>query len=171
MFGELRLKTFHAEVILEDFLVRATFQPRGSMLVYLNDKQRPFLPFENAEIQPLASDRQVGQVKQPLVVVNKRYLKILSLTEASEAAEEQLLASKRPVAFYTGHFAIQGQLHVNQDARNEDLLDETKDYFALSDVSIYPLRKVGTPPTRHVPMMFISRPLLQIYHVMEKKGE
>jgi hypothetical protein len=105
------------------------------------------------------------------VVVNKRYLKLLSLTEASEAAEEQLLASTRPVAFYTGHFAVQGQLHVNQDARNEDLLDEAKDYFAMSEVSIYPLRKVSMPPTRHVPMLFISRPLLQIYHVMEKKGE
>jgi hypothetical protein len=170
MFGELQLKTFQAEVILEDYLLRAKLQPRGSMLVYLNDKQRAFLPFEEAEICPLAVERQVNSIKQPVIVVNKRYLKLLLLTSGEEAQREQLLASKRPVTFYTGIFVIQGQLHVNADARDQDLLDETKDFFAMSDASIYPIRKVLTPPTRHVPLLFLSRSLVQVYHVVEKKG-
>lgn len=169
MFGELHLKTFQSEVVLEDYLIRAKFQPRGSMLVYLNDKQRPFLPFDDAEIYPLATERQVNCIKQSEIVLNKRYLKILSLTDEEEAKEEQLLASTRPVAFYTGVFVIQGKLHVNQDARDQDLLDETKDFFAMSEASIYPIRKVLTPPTRHVPMLFISRELVQIYHIVEKE--
>ncbi len=170
MFGELQLKTFQAEVILEDYLLRAKLQPRGSMLVYLNDKQRAFLPFEEAEIYPLAVERQVNCIKQPVIVVNKRYLKLLLLTSGEEAQREQLLASKRAVTFYTGIFVIQGQLHVNADARDQDLLDETKDFFAMSDASIYPIRKVLTPPTRHVPLLFLSRSLVQVYHVVEKKG-
>lgn len=170
MFGELQLKTFQAELVLEDYLIRAKLQPRGSMLVYLNDRQRPFLPFDEAEIYPMAADRQVNVIKQPEIVVNKRYLKILCLTDSEEAQREQLLASKRPVAFYTGVFAIQGQLHVNADARDQDLLDETKDFFAMSDASIYPIKKIMTAPTRHVPLLFISRTLVQVYHTVNKQG-
>jgi hypothetical protein len=170
MFGELQLKTFQAEIILEDYLVRAKIQPRGSMLVFLNDKQWPFLPLAEAEIYPLAVERQVNSIKQPSIVINKKYLKIISLTNEEEAKGEQLLASKRPVAFYTGVFVIQGQLHVNQDARAQDLLDETKDFFAMSDASIYPIRKVLTPPTRHVPLLYLSRALVQVYHTIEESS-
>lgn len=170
MFGELQLKTFQAEVVLEDYLIRAKIQPRGSMLVYLNDRQRPFLPFDDVEIYPLALERQVNLIKQPEIIINKRYLKFLCLTDPEEAKSEQLLATKRPVAFYTGVFAIQGQLHVNADARDQDLLDETKDYFAMSDVSVFPIRKVLTPPARRVPVLFLSRSLVQAYHVVEQKA-
>ncbi len=170
MFGELQLKTFQAEIVLEDYLIRAKIQPRGSMLVFLNDKQWPFLPLEDAEIYPLAVERQVNVIKQPSIVINNQYLKFISLTDEAEAKEEQLLASKRPVAFYTGVFVIQGQLHVNQDAKAQDLLDETKDYFAMSDASIYPIRKVLTPPTRRVPLLYLSRSLVQAYHSIEEKG-
>lgn len=168
MFGELHLKTYQVEVVLGDYLVRAKLQPRGAMLIYLSDRQRPFLPFEDVEIHPLAVERQVNCVKQPNVIFNKNYLKFLSLTNEEDAKGEQLLASKRPAAFYTGMFAIQGQLHVNQDARDQDLLDETKDFFAISEASVYPLVKVATPPTRHVPLLYISRTMIQGYHVVEK---
>jgi hypothetical protein len=169
MFGELQLKTFQVEVILGDYLVRAKFQPRGAMLVYLSDRQRPFLPFDDVEIYPLAVERQVNCVKQPNVIFNKSYLKLLSLPDEEDAKGEQILASKRPVAIYIGAFAIRGQLHVNEDARDQDLLDETKDFFAISEASIYPLRKVATPPTRHVPLLYISRVMVQGYHVVEGK--
>lgn len=170
MFGEIQLKTFQVEVILDDYLVRAKLQPRGSMLVYLNDRQRPFMPFSDAEIYPLAVERQVNCIKQPSIVINKNYLKLLGLTNDEEAQEEQLLTTKRPVAFYTGPFVIQGQLHVNADARDQDLLDETKDFFAMTDASIYPVRKMLTPPPRHMPLLFLSRELTQVYHVFEKKS-
>jgi hypothetical protein len=169
MFGELQLKTFQVEVVLDDHLIKAKIQPRGSMLVYLNDRRRPFLPFEEAEIYPLAVERQVNVVKQPEIVINKRFLKILSLVDEEEAQAEQLLASKRPVAFYTGEFVIQGQLHVNADAKDQDLLDETKDYFAMSEASIYPIKKIPTTPTRRVPLLFISRTLVQVYHIVAGK--
>ncbi len=169
MFGELQLKTFQVEVVLDDHLIKAKIQPRGSMLVYLNDRRRPFLPFEEAEIYPLAVERQVNVVKQPDIVINKRFLKILSLVDEQEAQSEQLLASKRPVAFYAGEFVIQGQLHVNADAKDQDLLDETKDYFAMSEASIYPIKKIPTSPTRRVPLLFISRTLVQVYHIVAGK--
>ena len=168
MFGELQLKTYQAEVVLEDYLIKAKIQPRGSMLVYLNDKQRPFLPFDDVEIYPLAVERQVACIKQPNIVVNKKYLKVLVVPDEADAQNEQLLTSKRPTAIYTGFFVIQGQLHVNADARDQDLLDETKDFFAVTEASIYPVRKVLTPPTRSVPLLYLSRGLVQGYHVVGK---
>jgi hypothetical protein len=170
MFGELQLKSLTVEIVLEDYLVRAKIQPRGAMLVFLNDKQWPFLPLEEAEIYPLAVERQINAIKKPNIVINKQYLKFISLTVDEEARGEHLLASKRPVAFYTGVFVIQGQLHVNQDARPQDLLDETKDYFAMSEASIYPIRKVLTAPTRRVPLLYLSRSLVQAYHTIDGKG-
>lgn len=85
-----------------------------------------------------------------------------------DAQGEQLLASKRPTAFYVGTFVIQGQLHVNQDARDQDLLDETKDFFAISEASVYPINKVMTTPTRRVPLLYLSRTMVQGYHVVEE---
>jgi hypothetical protein len=169
MFGQLQLKTIQVEVFLEDYMIRAKIQPRGAMLVFLNDKQWPFLPLSDAEIFPLAAERQVNSIKQPSVVINKKYLKFICLTDPEESKDEQLLASKRAVAFYTGAFVVQGQLHVNQDARDQDLLDETKEYFAMSEASVYPIRKVSTSPTRHVPLLYLSRPLVQAYHTIVKK--
>ena len=167
MFGELQLKSYQVEVVLGEYLVRAKIQPRGAMLVYLSDRQRPFLPFDDVEIYPMAGDRQVNCVKQPNVIFNKSYLKLLTIPNEEDAKGEQVLASKRQAAFYTGTFAIQGQLHVNQDARDQDLLDETKDFFAISEASIYPLVKVASAPTRHVPLMFVSRTMIQAYHVVK----
>jgi hypothetical protein len=166
MFGDLQLKSIQTEVILNDFLIRAKLQPRGSMIVYLNDKQWPFLPMTEAEIYPLAFERQVNLIKQPTVVINKQFLKVIGLMDPEEAKAQQLLATKRTVALYTGEFIIQGQLHVNEDARDTDLLDETKDFFAMSEASIYPIRKVLTPPTRHIPLIFFSRELIQVYHAV-----
>jgi hypothetical protein len=97
-------------------------------------------------------------------------MKLHSIPDETDAQNEQLLATTRPVAIYTGFFVIQGQLHVNADARDQDLFDETKDYFAMSDASIYPIKKVLTPPTRNVPLLYLSRALIQVYHVVEKSS-
>lgn len=170
MFGELQLKSFQSELLLDDYLIRAKIQPRGAMLVFLNDKQWPFLPLAEVELYPLAVDRQVNCIKQPEMVINKQYLKFIALTDPEQAKAEQLLASKRTVALYIGEFVIQGQLHVNQDARDQDLLDETKDFFAMSEASIYPIRKILTPPTRRVPLLYLSRELVQAYHAVKAKS-
>lgn len=166
MFGELKLDTFQTEAVLPDYLFRADLRPRGSMLTYMNDRGRPFIPFENAELFSLAADRQVGGLRQSgIMTVNKSAILLLSLLKEEQAEKVQLLAAKRPVVFYVGFFAVQGQLHVNQDAHDEDVLEETKDFFALSQVSIYPLRPVATAPTRQVPLLLINRVRVQAYHV------
>jgi hypothetical protein len=165
MFGELKLDTYQVEVVLQDFLVRADFHPRGTVLTYLNDRSRPYIPFENADLFPLAADRQVGGLKQSgIITLNKSTILLLSILKGDQAEKVQVLAAKRPAILYAGFFAIQGQLHVNQDALNEDVLEETKEFFALSQASVFPLRPVASAPTRQVPLLLISRHAVQAYH-------
>jgi hypothetical protein len=164
MFRELTLTVYQVEAFSADFIYRASFKPRGAFLIYMNDRTRSFVPFDEVELFPLAVDRQVKGIKQGLMVVNKTSLHYLSIASPEQAQSVQVLQAKRPAVFYTSHLAIQGQLHVNADARDDDLLDDTRDYFALTDATVYPLRAMAVAPTRQVPLLLLNRPHIQSYH-------
>lgn len=164
MFRELTLTVYQVEAFSADFIYRASFKPRGAFLIYMNDRTRSFVPFDEVELFPLAVDRQVKGIKQALMVVNKNSFQYLSIASPEQAQSVQLLQAKRPAVFYTSHLAIQGQLHVNSDARDDDLLDDTRDYFALTDATVYPLRAMAVAPTRQVPLLLLNRLHIQSYH-------
>jgi hypothetical protein len=168
---ELQLPTYRVEMMLPDFWVRAGFKPLGPMLSYLNDRTRSSVRFEEIELMPLAPDKQVGCIKQPKVTVDKKSLVLVSVPDQADSGSVQLLQSKRPVIFYTSHFAIQGQLHINPDARDDDLLDDGRDYAALTEVTLYPLRQLGTTAvTRKTPLALINQLYVQTYHVHTPGG-
>jgi hypothetical protein len=168
MFGDLELATLHVEAILDEYLVRAILHPRGDVLTYMNDRRRPFIPLEDAELFPLSGSRQLNRIRQQSITFSKRKVLALSVPEKEETENLQLLASKRSVVFYVGHFAVQGDLHVNKDARDDDLLDETRDFFALTEASVYPISTVATAPTSHSSLLLISRIGVSLYHTREK---
>jgi hypothetical protein len=162
---ELQLPVFSVEVMLPDFWARVNFKPLGSMLSYLNDKTRNNVRFEEAALMPLSIDKQVNCIKQAKVTVEKRNLALISIIDSEQAQSVQLLQSKRPVIFYISHFAIQGQLHVNADSRDDDLLDDSRDYCALSDVTLFPLRQLGVANiTRKIPLLLVNQQYVQTYH-------
>jgi hypothetical protein len=167
---QVQATTFQVEVVLPDYLLRANFTPLGQMTTYLNDRARGNVRFADLEIAPLAVDRQVKAISQPLVTIDKRMVELISVTNPEQAAEIQVLQSKRPAVFYTAHFAIQGQIHINQDSRDDDMLDETRDFFPMTEVSIFPLRAVAAAPTRRVPLAMLSRAQVQLYHVLAAPG-
>lgn len=165
MFREISLTSYQVEAFSADFLLRGEFKPRGPFLIYINDRARSFAPFDDIELFPVATDRQVKGIKQAVMVVNKTNLQIISLLKAEQLQSVQLLQTKRPVVFYTSHLAVQGQLHVNSDARDDDLLDDTREYFAVTEATVYPLRAMAVSPTRQVSLLMINRLHIQSYHV------
>lgn len=167
MFRQIELSTYKVEAILNDYLVRGDLKPRGQFLIYMNDKNWSYIPFTDAELCPLAVDRRVGVMKKALTVVNKASLEVLAIVSEEEARDIQLPISKRGAIFYTKKFAIQGLLHVSSDAPDEDLLDEMHQYYPVSEAAIYPLAPIATVPTERVPVLFISRPLIQAYRVRQ----
>lgn len=165
MFREIELPKVPVEVILSDYLIRGSLQPRGELIGYLNDQNWSFVPMRDTEFFPLAMERRVKGLKQKLTVANKAFIKVVILLQEADAQRVSVPASKRPVIVYTEYFAIQGDLHVSADAPDEDLLDEMHDFYALSAVSVYPLKPAASVPTAGAPMALVSRPLLQAYQV------
>jgi hypothetical protein len=109
-------------------------------------------------------DRRVERVRRAQIVVNKQRMAVISVLREEQAEQIQLLSTTRPVVLYTSHFAVKGQLHVNTEAPQEDLLSEMHDFHGLTKVSVYPLREIATAPTASVPLLFIRRHLVQVYH-------
>ncbi|MFQ5434302.1 MAG: hypothetical protein ACE5FD_05445 [Anaerolineae bacterium] len=161
---EIKLATFAVEVAMPHFLLKAKFQPRGDLLIYLNDQAVKYYGFMEVKMSPLGGDYQVRPFRQSIMTVNEKFLAFISLVKAEEVEKLQLLRSKRPVVFYTDWFAIRGNLHVNEDARGDDLLDGPRDYFAVSDASVYPIRKAEAHPSRKVPLLLFNRNAVYAYH-------
>jgi len=167
MFRQIELATLQVEAILQDYMMRGELQPRGQLVAYLNDHNWGFLPVKNAVFSALAADRRVGEIKQAAAVLNKSHLSALCLLDETDVTGVQLPSGTRPVIFYIGHFAVQGQLHVRPDAPDEDILDDLHDFFPVTQAAIFPVRPVAASPTRQVPLLMISRRLTQAYQVVK----
>lgn len=165
MLREIDRVRLQVELILTSFLLKGKFSPLGELLIYLNDRTRNSILIDECELAPLAPDRQVRGVKQPSLVALKHQIVFLSLLESAQAQEIRILKASRPVVFYTRQFAVQGQLHVNTDARDSDLLDDNRDFFAVSNATIFPLEQLAQQPTPQVPLLLIYRSQVHTYHV------
>lgn len=161
---ERKMTTYFAEAVTMDFILRGRFIPLGATLPFLNDRSRRFAQFEEVEIVPLVTGRQMGAIKRDNMTANKNLFVLLSFLDKGEMETVQIMPSHRPVIFYLSHFAVQGELHVNADARDKDLLDETRDFFALTNASIYPVHALASQPTRQVPLCFINVDFVHAYH-------
>jgi hypothetical protein len=166
MFGSLErsLETYRVECFANDFLLRAQLTPLGELLVYLNDRRREFMHLDAVELQALTADRQLRPIQRDVLNVNKRTLLALSMLDDGEAQRVQVIAARRPVVFYLGPLIVRGQLHVNVDASADDLMDDSRDYYPISQANIFYVR--ATPPkyTREVPLFLVNRSLVQAYH-------
>ena len=161
---EINLPVYKVEVGLSDFLIRAGFQPRGDFLIYLNDRAYSYLRFDEVSMKALSSDYHVSSVKQKTMSINRQSIFYLAVVIPEEADRLQVLQTKRPVIFYTNWCAIQGNLHVNTDSRDDDLLDQSRDFFAVSDATIFPIRSTIVAPASKAPYVLVNRHALTAYH-------
>lgn len=168
MFREIELKTYQIEGILLDYLLKARLQPRGHLLAFLNDRNWEFIPFQDAELTPLAHDARVGGMRKDALSVNKGNLATVNVLDASQITDIQIPVASRPTIFHLGFFAVQGNLHVTSDAPDEDMMDDLHDYFPVTSASIYPIRPVSLAPTAKIPLLFVNRSLVQAYQVLKK---
>lgn len=167
MFGEITLDSFGVEAILRDYLLKGEIQSRGDLYSYLNDRQWNIIPILNAELHPLSEDRKIGAMKRADTLVNRSHLELISVIDKEDTEKVRVSIYKRPVLFILGHFVVQGDLHVSEDAPDRDILDELHDFFPVTNGSIFPIRSVATVPTERIPLLFISRPAVQVYRIQE----
>lgn len=170
MFGGLErsLATYQVETLSADYWVRGHFQPLGELAVFLNDRRRDFIRLDEVELVPMDADRQLRGIHRKTVNLHKHGLVVFSLAVAEEAQKVQILAAKRPVVFYLGSLIVRGDLHVNVDALDEDLLDETRDFHPVTGATIFSIKHAAAPFAREVPLLFVNRAGVQGYHLHEE---
>lgn len=164
---EFQLPTFTIEAVTSHFLLRGNFQPRGEFFTYINDRRYLSFNFAQAEFSPMPSGYRLNVIKQESLNINWRMVTYIGLTAAADLERIQFLQSKRPITFYTDLLAIRGNLHVNLDAHENDLLDETRDFLAVTAAAVYPMRSLATKPTRELPLMALNRHHVLGYHGYE----
>ncbi|MGB3713800.1 MAG: hypothetical protein WA996_05150 [Candidatus Promineifilaceae bacterium] len=165
MFAEIQFTPIRIEAVLADYTIRGELRSRGNIAIFLNDRNYPTFSLFDCELYPLAADRRVETVRQDLITIEKREVIAVSVLDERALENAQLTVSKRKVIVYSGRFAIHGLLHVPADAPDEDVLDEKRDFFGITEGSIYPLAPVGTNPFTSSPLILVNRQTIQAYSV------
>ena len=164
----LQFEFWDVELGIPSFLVKARFQPRGDMLIFLNNLTYLSFYFEDVEMQPLGTKYQFNSMKQPGMTINREAISFMSILDGSKVEKMQFLAAKRTIVCYTEWFAIRGDLHVNTETPDENLFDEKYEFFPLTDVTIFPLRKMMNKPVLKVPVLLLNRTTILGYHKHHK---
>jgi hypothetical protein len=164
----LVLPTYSFEAFTEDFMFRGTFQPRGELMTFANDPRYIFHTFNEVEMFPITGSYQVNCIRQPVMNVAREKITFLALQKKEDAQRVQILAAKRPAIFYTNNFALRGFIHANSDFADNDLIDDSRDFVGLTDVTIYPLVQINCPANLQVPIVVINRHQATAYHVYKQ---
>lgn len=165
MQGTPHFDAYHAEIVTGFYLLKGEFSPRGDLFIYLNDQNRANYPINDATLYPLLPDYKVRPIHQETIVTLKDNLVYLALTNKDDAVKIQVMQSSRQVIFYTRLFALRGQFHVHEEARDDDLVAVEKPFVVLTDATIYPLQPVNHDPQRHVPLLALNVHHILAYHV------
>ncbi len=165
---ELKLDNINVEIVTSDFAINGGFKPIGELMTNLNDKRYTFFNIVDATLRPQKKGYQVKSIPQPGFNVNRNRIIYFAVKDAEYLSKIQIMQAKREIVIYTDSLAIRGNFHVNPDARDTDLFDETRDFSAMTDVSIYPLRSMTNPPIRKVPFASINWHHVTVYHTVQK---
>lgn len=168
MFAEIQFTKVNVEAVLADYVIRGVLHSRGEVLNFLNDRRYPTFSLYDCELHPLSVERKISTFNQELVTIDKKRIIVLSVLDEHIREGLQLTISERIVNFYCGNLAIHGLLHVPADAPDEDILDEKRDFFGITDGSVYSLVPVGTEPHSDAPLMLINRHNIGAYSVQSQ---
>ncbi len=158
------------DVSTGNFLVRGGMEVRGDLMVFLNDHNRASFPILDAQLMPDGPEYRVATIKQASFTVAQERVAFVAVTNEKDAQTIQYVQSSRPVVFYTNWFAIRGDLHVSVEARDDELMDPSKDFFALTNAFVAPIRKMTHKLQPQYPLMAIQRTTVVGYHLYEKSS-
>lgn len=165
----IKVDPISIDVSAGNFLIRGSLEARGDLLVFLNDQNRSSFPVIDAQVMADGPEYKVSTMKQSSFTVSQEHIAFVAVTNEEDAAKVQYVQVSRPVVFYTNWFAIRGNLHVSSEARADELMDPTKEFFAVTDVSVFPIRKMTHQPQHNYPLLAIQRSGIVGYHIYEQE--
>jgi len=151
-----------------NFLVRGEIEPRGDLIVYMNDNNNTSFAILNAQFMPDGPEYKVPAIKQSLITINQDRLAFLGVINEADMERVQFVQSSRTAVFYTNWFAIRGALHVHGEAKEEELMEPTRHFYAVTNATIFPIRETTHTPHRTYPLVIINRSEMIGYHLYHK---
>lgn len=161
----INLVRFQVEVCCTNFMVRGEYEPRGDALVFLNDVNRDSYVFYQAKLAPMNPVFKMPAIEQAELTVAQTHIHFVSLLNEDTMGRVQMVQSKRTAVFYTDCYVIRGDLHVHGEARNDDMLENIKSFYPVSNVTVFPLRATTQAPQKHVPLLALNRTAVVTYHM------
>lgn len=152
-----------------NFLVRGEIEPRGDLIVYMNDDNNTSFAIQNAQFMPDGPEYKVPTIKQSSITVNQEHLAFVGVIHEADLERIQFVQTSRTAVFYTNWFAIRGELHVHGETKEEELMEATKHFYAVTQASIFPIRQTTHTPHRTYPLVIINRSEIIGYHLYQKE--
>ena len=152
-----------------NFLVRGEIEPRGDLIVYMNDENNTSFAVLNAQFMPDGPEYKVSTIKQNSITINQNHLAFVGIIHEADLERIQFVQSSRTAVFYTNWFAIRGELHVHGEAKEEELMESTRTFYAVTQASIFPIRQTTHAPHRTYPLVIINRAEMIGYHLYSKE--
>ena len=166
-FEQIARPIYSAEVILQDYMLRAAFQPPGPVLSYLND-DRLFAQFTDVAIDAFDLENPLNQRRFQLLMVQKKELTAISIRDEEAADTAQLMINTHDAIVYTNRFAIKGKIHMGmEDIPLAVLNDSNSNFVGLTDATIYPLKAFAHNPHKTTPLVFLNCRSILFYHLTE----
>lgn len=163
----ITFQRINVDVSAGNFLVRGEIEPRGDLIVFMNDENNSSFAILNAQFMPDGPEYKVPTIKQASITVNQDHLAFIGVIKEEDAASIQFVQSSRTAVFYTNWFAIRGDLHVHGEVKEDELMEPTKAFYPVTNASIFPIRQTTHAPHRTYPLVAINRSEIISYHLYQ----
>lgn len=158
-------KSYPVTVLLPGFQARCTLEVFGLLQTFVNDDTKGIFPLKNVTLHGLETGNPATSMSLPELFVRKDKCHALVFEQSFSHDETGLLPRTEPVAVYTSHYAIQGQLHMGADALIADVIESSRSiYVGITDASIFPLFQPQAAVVQQSPLVYVHHALVWMHH-------
>jgi hypothetical protein len=155
-------KTYPVEVLTASYQISGEFQPRGNMIIFLNDANVSSLTITNATLMPLMPGARTGAIPSPELYVLKSEVQVLIIGDFPPE-EAQLMPKKLPLVCFTDTYAIRATFHVGAETQPADVFSVQSLFLPITDLDIFTLRPLTQEIGGQADLAFIYRPAVRVF--------
>jgi hypothetical protein len=163
---ELKAHQYEVEFLTEHYVFAGVLEPRGLLMVYLNDVDRRTLPLRDVTATSLDTGSSVGSFKAGELFVRRDEISAIRLFARPSAQTVPLMPMADTLRLFTPRFAVQAVFHRGPETRLSDLFDGSGLWAPATDAKVYALF-----PTKHAvaveaPMLIVNKTHIRFYQVV-----
>ena len=162
---QAQLPRYPAQSVTTGFHIQGTMETIGPVTDYLNDVNRPHLPFLDVTVSPLTPG-PIGQVTRSQIIVPKTDVVAIYLDDSGGRASISLLRRVERAILYLPGLVCRGEFHLGADTRWQDALSLMPgDFFGVTAATVFPLITLPGPFPRQADLVILNRRHVQMMHL------